>query len=394
VETPLAPLVGLVNSPKLGSFLRLGPDPLSVALCQPSRLRWCVGVGVAALNGSVSWLGEAPDLPFGPQFGGRAFDPRRLWPGFAEQWWFVPRLLAWRSGAVSGLAAFGRDEAEARAAMQAVTETPRSVAPHATLLADDGEAYGALVGRALQAIDSGAFTKLVPARVLKVRAEDAFDPREVLRRLEVAHPNAVSFLVRGLDGSHFVGATPETLCEVRDGIVETEALAGTRAAGLEGELFESKKEREEHAVVVEAIRASLFPLVESLPPLQVPHLKRVGALFHLHTPITARLRAGVPAQAVVDALHPTPAVGGSPRVEALGWLEAHEGFSRGWYAGVVGARGPSQLSAFVALRSARLLGNEAHVFAGAGVVAGAQPSAEVLETRAKAQTMMSALGVD
>ena len=123
------------------------------------------------------------------------------------------------------------------------------------------------------------------------------------------------------------------------------------------------------------------------------HFTELPAVVHLHTPIEAVLRPGVSPLSVARALHPTSAVAGTPRAEAIGFLRAHEGFERGWYAGAVGAIGPSRLTLAVGLRSALLSGSTARVFVGAGVVRGSTPDGEWIETERKASTMLAALGV-
>jgi isochorismate synthase EntC len=113
---------------------------------------------------------------------------------------------------------------------------------------------------------------------------------------------------------------------------------------------------------------------------------------HLRTPISANLRPGARIAQVISALHPTPAVGGTPRSEALSFLRAHEAFDRGWYAGAVGWLGASRAHLCVGLRSALIRGEELRAFAGAGLVPGSDPEAEWVETERKAAAVLGALG--
>jgi isochorismate synthase EntC len=95
---------------------------------------------------------------------------------------------------------------------------------------------------------------------------------------------------------------------------------------------------------------------------------------------------------LVAELHPTPAVGGAPRENALAWLRNHEGLERGWYAGPLGWLTPEGEGEFtVALRSLLLRDSEATLYAGAGIVAGSDPEAELVETRLKLRTALGAL---
>ena len=382
----------------MGALLRLGPMPLSVFWSNPSRGVQAAGVGVAGEGGGeVEWLSTvAPGLP-GPWFGGWAFDERCAWPGFDAERWILPEVLVWREGRRVWQAAFGPQgtpESQLSARLDAVgEEAPLGRVPVSTRSPGRPEAWAALVDLALGAIGAGRFSKVVVAKVIEVTAGDELPERAILGALESRHPQCWTFLVRGRDGRAFVGASPETLCESSDEVFFTEALAGTSAGGQGGTLLRSDKERREHSSVVDGIREALYPYAASVEHPETPSVKVLANVDHLMTPVRARLKAGVDPLAVAKALHPTPAVAGRPRLPSLEWLLAHEGFSRGWYAGVVGAMGPGRLNLAVALRSALLEGRTASVFVGAGIVEGSQASSEWLETERKARAMLPALGV-
>jgi salicylate biosynthesis isochorismate synthase/menaquinone-specific isochorismate synthase len=255
------------------------------------------------------------------------------------------------------------------------------------------EGYQDLVVRALSAIGSQRFSKVVLAREIEVESEAVFSERLILKALEARNADCWTFLVRGRDGSAFVGASPELLCESHQGLFATDALAGTGALGDERLLLESEKNRREHQSVVDDIRARLDRFVVRLELPEGPSVKHLANLVHLHTPIRATLREGVRALDVAKSLHPTAAVAGAPTGAALDWLRQNEGFSRGWYTGAVGAVGAEGLTLAVALRSALITGHRARVFVGAGVVQGSTPEGEWFETERKAATMLVALGV-
>ena len=121
-------------------------------------------------------------------------------------------------------------------------------------------------------------------------------------------------------------------------------------------------------------------------------LHRLAHVQHLLTPVLGRLRPQVDLLQVVDALHPTPAVGGLPRGKALGYIREHEQLDRGWYAAPVGwlnAEGDGEFA--VALRSALIRGNQAHLFAGCGIVGESDPASEYQETCLKLRTIGEAL---
>ena len=101
-------------------------------------------------------------------------------------------------------------------------------------------------------------------------------------------------------------------------------------------LLRSEKERREHRLVLNMIRGELGPLSDELQHPEEPTILRLGNVQHLHTPVRARLREGITVFDVLERLHPTPAVGGTPRDLAMAFIRQHEGFHRGWYASPVG----------------------------------------------------------
>ena len=201
-------------------------------------------------------------------------------------------------------------------------------------------------------------------------------------------------------GATFLGATPERLVELADGRVATAALAGSAPRGRSPEedarigraLVESKKEQAEHAVVVRALREALDPLCPDLRFPEAPRLRRLEGIQHLETALSGTPHREVHVAELLGTLHPTPAVGGAPRREALAWLERSEGLTRGWYAGPVGYVDASGGGSFrVALRCALLRGERARLFAGAGIVAGSRPESELRETQLKLQALLSGM---
>ncbi len=159
------------------------------------------------------------------------------------------------------------------------------------------------------------------------------------------------------------------------------------------ELMRSDKEREEHAVVVTMLRESLGPLVERLDVAPRPEIVRLRHVQHLVTPVTGRLRGEASVLDLVARLHPTPAVGGTPRELALELIAEEEPIERGWYAGPLGwldRHGDGEF--VVALRSGVVRGREASLFAGCGIVADSDPEREWDESSAKLLALGSALG--
>lgn len=282
---------------------------------------------------------------------------------------------------------------------------PRSVSPppqaYTVAATAPHEAWRGKVRRAIDDIDRGRLRKVVVARDVLVEADRPILPSHLLPRLRALHPSSTLF---SLDG--FVGASPELLVSRRGAEIRSHALGGT--AGQRGdvesnrrlaaELMGSGKERVEHAMVVEAIAAALAPLCRSLQVPDIPSVVPLGSVVHLATVVAGTLAEAGPsaprpsALALARLLHPTPAVAGVPTDEALHWLREHEGLDRGRYAGPVGwvdARGDGDWA--VGIRCAELDGHRARLFAGAGVVAGSDPEAELAETQLKLETLLAVL---
>lgn len=260
--------------------------------------------------------------------------------------------------------------------------------------------YRTAVAHALDAIAAGELTKIVLARAQDVRAEEPLHPLEMLNGLRERFPDCYAFSCAAGSGPSFIGASPERLVRVSRQVIETEALAGSTRRGasasedaaLAGELLRSDKDRREQQEVLDDIVTRLKPLGLKLEHPESPQLRRLANVQHLHTPIRADLPDGVRVLDVLGALHPTPAVGGSPRSAALMRIRALEGFPRGLYAGAIGwlnARGGGEF--FVGIRSALVEGARARVYAGAGIVAGSTPEKEFAETELKFKAMLDAL---
>ena len=357
--------------------------------------------------------GDAPSWAGPLLVGGFAFDsvvpPSERWAGFPPAELVLPeRLLIRREGEMwccyAGVGTFssGGDELSAAPHSSAREALADDLPPafHASADRPLG-VYRGLVEKALGAIGEGEFEKVVVARSCTVIGSRPFETLRVLRSLRALHPSCTIFaLARG--SVTFLGATPERLVRLEQGLVQADAVAGTAPRGrtpqqdqrLARELVESKKDQEEHSVVVRCVLEALAPHCGALLAPESPGLLQTDGIQHLHTPIQGRLRdpSNTTVLDLVGDLHPTPAVGGAPRETALAWLRCHEGLDRGWYAGSLGWLSPEGEGEFaVALRSLLLRGSEATLFAGAGIVAGSDPDAELLETRLKLRTALAAL---
>jgi menaquinone-specific isochorismate synthase len=260
--------------------------------------------------------------------------------------------------------------------------------------------YRAAVARALERIATGEFKKIVLARAQELSADQPLHPLRMLNGLRQRFPDCYAFSFTHGRGPSFIGASPERLVRVSQGALETEALAGSirrgatasEDAALAAALLQSDKDRREQREVLDDIVARLTPLGLKLEFPAQPQLRRLANVQHLHTPVRAALPDSVRLLDAIAALHPTPAVGGSPRAAAVARIRELEGFPRGLYGGALGwlnARGGGEF--FVGIRSAIVEGARARVFAGAGIVAGSTPEKEFAETELKFRAMRDAL---
>ena len=266
-------------------------------------------------------------------------------------------------------------------------------------------AWTEIVREALDRIAAGTLQKVVLARGVEIESPGPVDPRTLLHVIAEANPRAYRYLLRPAQGAAFLGASPERLVSLVDGAVASDAVAGTvrlddrdrpGAAGAANgaavaSLLTSEKDRCEHAPVVRHIVEALSPLctvVTASDAAAQVHRR----LAHIHTTIRGMATPGTHVLDLVERLHPTPAVAGTPGDLALAFLREREPVDRGWYAGVVGwmdAHGNGDF--VVGIRSAFLEESRTLLFAGAGIVAGSNPDAEWEETELKLSMMREAI---
>jgi len=345
-----------------------------------------VGAGGAAGRASAWFV----SLPFD---GARARDD--AWARFTQHSCLLPEIELRRDGAQHVLAVHLTDATD-RAALAATLRRISAVAvscvvePALVRQPDgSGEADWTRAVRAgLERIRAGAMRKIVLARTRRYSASGALDPVAVLARLSAREARGFRFMIEADAGHAFLGVTPERLFARTGRIARSEAVAGTRPRGVDGvadrllgeSLLASAKDRREQGLVVERVREALAGCATSLRVDAEPRLLRLAYVQHLATRVQAELRAGVGDRELVRALHPTPAVAGAPVAEAIEALRDFEPFDRGLYAGPVGVVSRDGAEIAVAIRSARIDGDQLTAFAGAGIVEGSDPAEEWRET--------------
>lgn len=259
------------------------------------------------------------------------------------------------------------------------------------------------VERAKELIREKEFKKIVLARETRLDLDEEPMPTHIVNQLRQKYQNCFTFLIRQENSKTFLGCSPERLVSFRKNYVLTEALAGsikrgstaTEDAVLEKNLMQSSKNADEHNYVVTAIEQRLSSFVKQIEKGAKPVIKKLTNVQHLFTPITAWLKDGVEPLAILEQLHPTPAVGGYPWQEAAPYLKELENIDRGWYAGPVGWLNTNNGGEFaVAIRSGLLESKIARFYAGCGIVADSDADAEWRETNLKFTPMLSALQYD
>lgn len=254
------------------------------------------------------------------------------------------------------------------------------------------------VAHAISKIEAGSLEKVVLARDLIATADQPIDARPILNSLAAHYPATWVFSVAGL-----IGATPELLLRLSRGMVTSRVLAGTipktgddaKDLSLAASLARSSKDLEEHEFAVRSVAQALEPFCSSTNVPDSPFVLHLANVMHLATDVTGALLESqhhVDAFGLLNSLHPSAAVCGTPRNIAFDVIDEIEGMNRGRYAGPVGwidARGDGELG--IALRSGEISGNQIRIFAGCGIVAGSDPEIELAESEAKFAAMRSAL---
>ncbi|MEX1043898.1 MAG: anthranilate synthase component I [Acidimicrobiia bacterium] len=239
--------------------------------------------------------------------------------------------------------------------------------------------------------------------VLSQRLESDFDgdPFAIYRALRLINPSPFLFFVRDAEVS-VIGASPEIMTRVREGVAFSRPIAGTRPRGvsdeddtrLEGELLEDPKERAEHVMLVDLARNDLGRVCEfgtvTVDDLMV--IERYSHVMHIVSGVSGTVREGVGPVDVIRATFPHGTVSGAPKVRAMEIIDDLEPDARGPYAGAVGYLDFSgNVDTAICLRTVVTANGKAWVQAGAGVVADSDPSSEFDETMDKAAAALAAI---
>ncbi|ASY23392.1 menaquinone-specific isochorismate synthase [Candidatus Nanopelagicus abundans] len=262
------------------------------------------------------------------------------------------------------------------------------------------QAWQSQVSSAINAIKSNKLEKVVLARDITATSKTEIGVRSLLQRLEIEYPSTWIFLVDGL-----IGATPELLVRLSKSLVTSRVLAGTirktgnedRDLTLAASLAKSSKDLEEHEYAVRSVADALAPFCSSTNVPEAPFVLHLSNVMHLATDVTGVLNDSAKQSDIftlIEQLHPSAAVCGTPALEAKKLIVELEQMNRQRYAGPVGwidANNDGEIA--IALRCGQLSNdrNSIRIFAGCGIVAGSDPATEFAESQAKLMPMRTAL---
>jgi menaquinone-specific isochorismate synthase len=244
---------------------------------------------------------------------------------------------------------------------------------------------------ALTTFPSLQLDKIVLARQTILTFAEPLQPQSLLLALQPHNPHSYHFCFQINPHTAFIGTSPERLYHRHDRFLKTEAIAGTRHRGasieidleLSDALQTSAKDLREHQLVVANLQDILSELCETIEIEPRSTILKLNKVQHLYTQCRGLLKADLTDAEILPQLHPTPAVGGFPRIPALALIRRLEPFQRGWYAAPVGWVGYDDAEFAVAIRSGLIDGDKLLLFAGAGIVEGSQADEEWAEIENK-----------
>ncbi|WP_188206560.1 isochorismate synthase [Alkalibacillus aidingensis] len=262
------------------------------------------------------------------------------------------------------------------------------------------EQWEDLINKAVKTIKSGQLGKVVLARQLEAKFDQAISIESVMQALDDQQEQSYLFVMENGQDT-FIGATPERLVEVKNQKLQSACLAGTTSRGSTvdeddmkaWQLLNDEKNLQEHHYVVKMIYDAINPYCDAIDIPSEPIIRKLSKIQHLFTPVEGVLKDRYTIFDTLKKLHPTPALGGEPRQLAMDYIKEHEPMKRGWYAAPIGWVDHQLDGEFaVAIRSGLIRENQATLFAGCGIVVDSDPRAEYEETNLKFTPMLDALG--
>lgn len=335
-------------------------------------------------------------------YGGMRFTQNRhndeTWRGFPQTCFWLPQIeVSQEKGKTEVIIHYLNEKASpADAGLFDFADTPLKAAAMPSLIdrqeTPDFVHWQKYVGHALEEMASGRMDKLVLARKSSLHFSSPLSVWPLLFHLNESAKQAAVFAFQLSFNLCFLGATPERLFQREGNLLKTDALAGTSLRGktpeedqqLEDKLLNQPKEYREFKCVAEFLEKSLRPLSQEMewewPKMRVLKTSHVQ---HIHNRLSIQLKPEISDAELIRTLHPTPALGGLPRDNALSFLKNIEPFDRGWYGAPIGYVSPKGANLYVGIRSGLIRERSLHLFAGTGLVKGSHAESEWEELEQK-----------
>jgi len=368
----------------------------------------CLAGALASIDGSIAAANASVRY-----YGGIAFDPDNAcgeyWPRYGRFCFLVPQFELRRQDGKTTFACNIRCESgetlesieERLSGLTAKltfpdgraqsSDEPARPAISSRLDVPDKTAWCEMVSKVIESLPERRIDKIVLARKSILEMSNAVDPISLLAAIRKNSVNTYDFCFQSNDNDAFIGCSPECLYSRDAGDIYSEAIAGTVPTGdtdaerqyHRGKLAASAKERQEHDYVFDSVRSDLGGICRRVDVIEARDILSLSYVQHFRSRFAGVLKDGVGTADIIEALHPTAAVNGSPSQAALEQIRTQELFARGWYAGPVGWIGPDASEFAVGIRSGRILNNEISLFAGAGIVRASEAELEWNETEHK-----------
>ena len=334
-----------------------------------------------------------------------------IWSAFGYGTVYLPllELMQTRKGMTLGVHITAANDADYRRSLRKALElidalkftqqlTETAFTAHLADYRPDFATWRQMVSKAGQQFLTGSLDKVVLSRKTRLQLTGQFSPWPLLNAWQQANPQTYQFLLHQ-KGETFFGCSPERLVKRLENLISTEALAGTILRGqnqaedsqLEGLLMSDGKNIHENRLVLDDICRRLQPLCHSLEADRSHSVVKLQRIQHLRYQLRGILNPEVNDEHLLSALHPTPAVGGTPRLQSRQFIETHEPYARGLYAGVCGVLAINSSDFSVAIRSARLVDDALMLYSGAGIVKDSIADDEWAELNNKIATVLDIL---
>ncbi|MEH7304329.1 isochorismate synthase [Neobacillus drentensis] len=350
-------------------------------------------------------------------FGGFSFDPCKdktdLWSKYTDSLFHLPKYLLSIIDGKTYLTTntvctpqedpylFKKINEERNEILQSLEENEQIKSAGLLEMKEIGpEKWKKTVDEVVKDLTEGTLKKVVLARELRLVFDDQVEAEGVLNNLYRQQHESFIFAFES-NGDCFIGASPERLVKKQGNEVYSTCLAGSISRGNTEEedqrlgqmLLNDQKNLIEHGFVVEMIKEALEESCEEIILPDKPQLMKIRDIQHLYTPVIGKCHKDASLMLLVERLHPTPALGGLPKEEAVVKIREVEELDRGFYAAPLGWVDYRKNGEFaVSIRSGLIQGNEVSLFAGCGVVADSDSESEYLETSLKFKPMLRALG--